>query len=55
MCTFKGTVQQILRGVKPRLIQSMLVNWRPAHFSFGILQELHHGKSMDHFQRPKDL
>ncbi len=28
----KGTVQRILRGVKTRLVRSMLVNWRPARF-----------------------
>jgi hypothetical protein len=30
----KGIVQQILRGVKTRLIQSVLLNWRPIPFFF---------------------
>ncbi len=30
----KGIVQRIRRGVETRLIPSVLVNWRPAHFSF---------------------
>ncbi len=34
----KGIVQRILRGVKTKLIPSVLVNWRPAHFSFWYLK-----------------
>jgi hypothetical protein len=31
---FKGIAQRILRGVNNKLKYSVLVNWRPAYFSF---------------------
>jgi hypothetical protein len=31
---FKSIVQRILRGVNTKLKKSVLVNWRPAQFSF---------------------
>ncbi len=34
----KGIVQQILREVNTKLHYSVLVNWRPNRFSFGILK-----------------
>ncbi len=47
--SFKGTVQRILRGVETGLIWSMLVNWRPAYFSFWILKRHYHKRSIKPF------
>jgi hypothetical protein len=39
LLNFKGIVLIILRGVKTRLIRSMLVNWRPGRFYFLFLSD----------------
>jgi hypothetical protein len=46
---FKGIAQRILRKIETRLIPYVLVNWRPAHFSFWILKGHHHKKSIKPF------
>ncbi len=42
----KGTVKRILTGVNTMLKKSVLVNWRPAHFSFRILKGHHHKRNI---------
>ncbi len=44
--SFKGIVQRILRGVNAKLKLSMLVNWRPARYSFWILKGHHHKRGI---------
>jgi hypothetical protein len=45
----KGIIQRILTGVETRIIPSMLLNWRPTHFSFWILKRHHHKRSIKPF------
>ncbi len=53
----KGIVQQILRGVNTKLKNSVLVNWKPGHFSIlnfkGTPSQEEH-KTINNCQGPKD-
>jgi hypothetical protein len=44
--SLKGIVQRILTGDNTILKQSVLVNWRPARFSFRILKGHHHNRNI---------
>ncbi len=48
-CLFKGSVQQILRGVNTKLKLFVLVNWLPTPFSFWISKIHHHKRSIKPF------
>ncbi len=45
----KGNVQQILREVNTKLKLSVVLNWRPGHFSFWIIKGHHHKRSIKPF------